>query len=515
MIKENLLRLAQFVYGFNEFSGPPWNTSFPCPTTILARPHRNSDCIAQPDKGYCRFPNMTIAHLALTNCPNVKTLDVYLDDGGCTGPELDRTDFPFAEGEKYPSLKSLVLDGYEFGGMLVRHELKEGRNYGEGREGNSGPCMGPAREEELWDDSHYSSRNAYVDQHNNDWWSQWNLKGGEKPKTNLDMWLQAMDWSHIEELSINTHRTQMVEAITELPQRLTSLKTLYLDSLPFIKNLRKNILEELHWIGETDAEDLHTILSHQGQSLRSLEYRCDEFRCSEWPDYTNTTLLQLLAPNLQRLSVNLPRNGNGTWPLAHLEGLANLPSLSHIDLYFRMQAPCSKHDHSFGFPYPSCGKSYRDVLRCKGNWQFEAPYLNATTASYMFSYLRDNNPSQNISSVTFHTGDWMPPSERPYFVSSFVTDRRNVVYCSVRQGVEYCEAMNDRGLYRRLGLHDGEPESEDYYRGDWEWEDGTYVVGDDIEEFESAEMHGDVLRMDEVRARMEKKLEQYQDGLNA
>lgn len=448
---------------------------------------------------------MTVTHSALVHCPEVKELDVHLYAEGCLGPEWDRPDFPFAEGDRYPPLKRLVLDGYRFGGLLVRHETREGRNYGEGQEGTDGPCMGPARENEEWlNDERYLNFdiNKDVDSYNNELLRQWDEQGS-KPQTNLDLWLQAMDWSQLEELNINTGRTEMAEAVAELPQRLMSLKLLHASSLPFIKNLRNNTLGELHWVGETDADDLHTILSHQGDSLKRLEFRCDEFKCPDWPDYMDATSLRRLAPNLEYLSINLPRNSNGTWPLAHLEGLANQPSLSHLDLYFRMEAPCTKHDHSFGFPYPSCGTAYKDVVRCRGSYQYMAPYLNSTTASYMFSYLRDNNPSGNISSVTFHTGDWQ--QDQPGFAaygSKLVLDQRNVVYCSIKQGIEVCEAENDR--YWR-----------GYYGGDWVRDDGTWVVDNDLEDLLDWDEREDDESMAATRERVRKRLEERQAGMNA
>lgn len=41
---------------------------------------------------------MTTIHSALTHCPKVENLDVYLEVGGCTGSEqIDETSFPNLE----------------------------------------------------------------------------------------------------------------------------------------------------------------------------------------------------------------------------------------------------------------------------------------------------------------------------------------------------------------------------------------------------------------------------------
>ena len=88
-----------------------------------------------------------------------------------------------------------------------------------------------------------------------------------------------MDWDQLEELSINTERNEIADVITELPKRLNSLKTLFLDSLPFIEGLREHSLENLRWVGNTKEGQLEHIIRLQGQRLKSLEYRCNEASC--------------------------------------------------------------------------------------------------------------------------------------------------------------------------------------------------------------------------------------------
>ena len=99
MINYYLLELIRLVYGSNEFSGPLWTPSLPCPTTILARVGTSGGdyCAGDPTTAYCRFPNMTTVHSALSRCSNVQELDIYLEVGGCTGLEVNRWDFPFEE----------------------------------------------------------------------------------------------------------------------------------------------------------------------------------------------------------------------------------------------------------------------------------------------------------------------------------------------------------------------------------------------------------------------------------
>lgn len=422
---------------------------------------------------------MTLTHSVLTHCPNVETLDVWLDYGGCEGPKLDRWEFPFVDGDKYPPLKSLKLDGYRFGGLYVGQEEQEFER---------GYCMGPVGKSE-WEKSYlWDHVNEWRDETNTRLMREWKEQG-EKPETNLDVWLEAMDWSQLEELSINTRRTEMLDAVIELPKRLSSLKHLYLDSLPFIEGLKNHTLETLRWIGTTRPGYLDTILSQQGQSLRSLDYRCNELSCPYWPDHINITTLPLLAARLEHIGINLPRNSNGTWPLAHLSALAHMPSLTSADLYFRMQMPCK--GNILGNGHPNCGRPRQS---CYATESFVTPYLNATTAAYMFSYLRSENTSKNLTSVTFHTGDW--EDYFPGMIEPFIADRRSAVYCSVKEGREVCEAENEAYW-------------QGYTGGEWVWDGETWHVDNDFEDLWEAKHHEDVDSQVRIKERMKTRIERY------
>lgn len=258
MIDYYLLRLARLLNGINDFTGLAWTPSSPCPSSILARVGTSGGdwCATEPDSAYRRFPNMTTIHSALVHCPAVSTLDVWFEVGGCTGPEVDRWDLPLEhlnEGQRYAALESLRLDGYSFGGLWAREEEE---------------LIDPREvtDVKLYDDEYgqYESNwapNVWVDSVNAEVVERWERDG--ENKTNLYMWIESMDWSQLEELSINTARSEMMEVASKLPQRLTSLKTLYLNSLPFIQGLREHTLEKLSWVGRTKKGQLEQILRHQ------------------------------------------------------------------------------------------------------------------------------------------------------------------------------------------------------------------------------------------------------------
>jgi hypothetical protein len=434
----HLLRLATIAHGTNDMNGPVWTPESPCPTAISAQIGTSCDilCAVEPDGPYCRFPNTTVIHTALLHCPAVNILDIWLEAGGCTGPEVDRWNLPIellAEGQKYPPLERLKLDGYSFGGLWERIEEEEEEEVTDVK-----------LYEDEWDD--YEARwvpNRYIDEKNT-WVEEDRARDGES-KTNLDHWIEAMDWSQLKELSINTARSEMAEVASKLPQRLTSLESLHLNSFTFIQGLKEHTLENLKWVGRTKKGQLEHILKLQGKSLRSVEYRCDEALCSDWPQHVNISAIGDLAPQLQHISLNMPRV-NGTWPLKELEGLARIPSLTSVELYFRLQSDCELYGQYLS-RCRRCGNAYREWKQenwetghCQGEQRYASPLLNATTAQEMFAYLRSNKVGAELKEMTFKAGDWVEPYDGPLRLERFLDGKRVMVVCKLDAGKNVCDS---------------------------------------------------------------------------
>ena len=378
MIELCLLGFATIVGATTDYNGPTGTPIPACPSSITARIGTSAGnwCAIEPDGASCRFPNTTTIHLTLVRCSVVETMDVWFEVGGCTGPEVDRWNLPvehLQDGQRYPPLKSLKLDGYSFGGLWERYE---------------DDTVDPRDVTDLklyddeWDRYESWDPNEYVDQRNARVKEEWEQDG--EARTNLDMWIEAMDWSQLEELSINTARSEMVEVASKLPQRLTSLKILHVNSLLFIQELVPHTIEKLRWIGRTKIGQLEQILKPHSNSLKSVEYRCDEASCSDWPQQVNISAVADLAPGLQHISVNMPRV-NSTWPLKEIETLAKMQSLTSADLYFRLQSDCELYGQYLGDCF-RCGNAYREwkeenwkTGHCLGEQRYASPYLNAKT----------------------------------------------------------------------------------------------------------------------------------------
>lgn len=443
MIASYLLGFATIVGGTNSYSGPAWTPTSLCPSSIVAHIGTSGGdwCAVEPESAYCRFPNTTVIQSALVHCPAVEALDVSFEVGGCTGPEVDRWNLPvehLQEGQKFPPLKRLRLDGYSFGGLFERIE-----------EDPVDPkeVTGLILYDDEWGDYGHWDPNEWIDIKNARIKEDWERDG--KPKTNLDMWIEAMDWSQLEELDINTARSEMVEVASKLPQRLTSLKSLHLKSFPFFLGLKKHTLEKIRWIGKTRKGQLDQILELQGNILKSLEYRCNEASCSDWPQHVNISAIAALAPQLQHISINMPRV-NSTWPWKELEDLSSMPSLTSADLSFRLQSDCELYGQYLDSCF-RCGKAYREwkeenweTGHCQGDLRYAMPFLNATTAQEMFAHMRSNKVGAELKGVNFRAGDWAPPYDGPLRLDRFLDHKRVMVTCKIDVGKDVCEVVDER-----------------------------------------------------------------------
>ncbi|KAF3050592.1 hypothetical protein E8E11_008676 [Didymella keratinophila] len=436
-----LLGLATIAYGTDNFKGPAWTPESPCPTSISASIGTSGGdwCAVDPDTAYCRFPNTTVIHSALIHCPAVEELDIYFEVGGCTGPEVDRWNLPvelLQESQKYPPLKRLKLDGYSFGGLWERVEEEAV---------DPKDVTDVKLYEDEWDD--YDAlwpANQYTDERNARVQEAWERDG--KSKTNLDMWIEVMNWSQLEELSINNERSEMAEVASKLPQRLTALRSLHLNSFTFIQGLKEHALEKLKWVGKTKKGQLEQILHLQGKSLKSVEYRCDEASCSDLPQHVDVPAIAELAPHLQHISLNMPRV-NGTWPLNDLKALASIPSLTSAELYFRLQSDCELYGQYLSGCF-RCGNAWREWRDeswnpggCRGDLRYASPYLNTTTAQEMFAYLRTNKLGAKLEEVTFKAGDWTGPYDGPLRSGGFLDGQRVMITCKSDADQNVCETM--------------------------------------------------------------------------
>jgi hypothetical protein len=279
-----------------------------------------------------------------------------------------------------------MLDGYRFGGSWAEEPQEGPKAWGMNTEIYS-QCGMPESEAFL---QKLGRRGAHQTVH-----------------TRLAAWLEVINWGQLEELSVNWGRNPERVLVQELAGngRLKNLKSLDITSLEFVEALDNNTLTQLRWVGRTAEGDLESILAHQGQSLRRLEYRCDEATCPEFTQAFNFSTFPALAPNLEYIRINIPRTKS--LPVGGLKALASMPKLQTADLYFRMQSDCHAKEEALGI-VPNClWESKKDHSETSnGTARYQLPYVNRTTAEEAFNFIRDNKRGKDMQNVTLLSGDW-------------------------------------------------------------------------------------------------------------
>ncbi|KAH7304173.1 hypothetical protein B0I35DRAFT_516948 [Stachybotrys elegans] len=296
-----------------------------------------------------RHLTMAGLHDHLKACHNTAELNLHLDFDGAFG--LVPLNFPFnlAGGDRYPNLTSLKVNGYNF---------------------DSRP----------WDELLAT-------------WN-WNLLkiwlGTPKERrymSNIELWLEAMDWSHLESLDMGVHISDHLAEV--IPPHLTNLKHLTFSqsnmhlsdgSLKFIQSLASSVLDK------------------HGSSLKNLDIHYDD-RDTPLPQLTSEEfhLIDTKALNLQHLALNIDRNG--TWPWEALEIIASsLPSLESVHIWLQLASDLAQQN-----PPPDFYTDQEAVT----DSAFREPRLNQTTAAEVFTFLKARNGDGSLQSVTFSSGDFI------------------------------------------------------------------------------------------------------------
>ncbi|KAH7120994.1 hypothetical protein B0J11DRAFT_616399 [Dendryphion nanum] len=423
----------------------PWKLSDPCPTSLTTTivdgiegyyhymdPDSEDSEEPEDSKEEISFEpaSLETIHLALTSCPNITSLDLSIERPGCTGNLIRKLPFNESGGETYPALKSLRLDGYRFDQPSTRHG---------------------------WDMrwKHRGVIDYVVDTmkwaSGNEWHYREKYFMEPKPegnKTNIDLWLEAMDWSQIEDLDIPVTE----EVVAKIAPRLKSLKRLNTTSVPFVQALERNSLERLTWVEPRFSRStpfgngtLEAVLKAQGASLQELEMRCNEIDCGDVAGFENKELAMIssLAPKLTYFSTNLHRNGS--WPLETLETVSSIASLRSVDLHLVLQSDCRREIEPTWQNNRGC---------CAGDNMFMEPFLNESSALDLFQFMKRGKVGQGWESVSFYIGDWGVAVDSAFDEPAWLEGRKGVVRCSdvgKREGEAWCRGFG-YGIGRRYGL---------------------------------------------------------------
>jgi hypothetical protein len=357
--------------------------------------------------------------------------------------------FPFKlkGGDRYPALKQLRLEGYHF-------------------------------QEREWDETAYGSYYSVPwYEEVTDWilsgkaWKRalysLNLSPSQRSKTNIDLWLDAMDWSQLESLAVKNKQFPF-----QVLPALQSLRELELETrnsstaLRIIGGLKNDSLTQFTKFGR-QLVSMPSLLALQGRSLERLELRVEEnmYEAGEAYNASDLALLRQEAPNLKHLSINLHRNG--TWPLETLEAIASIPSLRSLDLWLDILSDCQRQKPST-YESSSVWNAWSEANGdCEGGNRFQTPFVNETSALELFRYLRELKAGEDLSNVTFWAGDWGRPYDGALRIDDYdwFQGRNAKVACSsvgndIEEG-DWCIVEAGEGYY--LDGHIPKSQWEDWY----------------------------------------------------
>lgn len=154
-------------------------------------------------------------------------------------------------------------------------------------------------------------------------------------------------------------------------------------------------------------EKFKAYMAHHADSLTCLEFRTHEtLGLSPRPQIPVSDLrnMHTLAPNLEKLAMDLDRNG--TWPMEVLDAIVEgaPASLKNLTLYLELTSDC-KHQQGEIFSYPLSGEDQA----CSGIDWYRQPILNAETATPLFHRLISKAHEAGkppLTTVKFRSGYW-------------------------------------------------------------------------------------------------------------
>ncbi|KAK1715498.1 uncharacterized protein BDZ83DRAFT_756283 [Colletotrichum acutatum] len=174
------------------------------------------------------YKSLDEVHDALTHCPNITSLNLRVGEIGCVG-EPDRWSLPLdpaGTSRYFPVLDTLSLEKYQF-------------------YDTDGDYLRPLRG---W--THLS---AWIWSGGAFGWVKWGLlTEDQRSVNNIELWLDAMDFSKIRNLSILDYDGPLETLVeSKLPQSLPSLRTLRLErstTVDFALSLPPHSLHSLSWL---------------------------------------------------------------------------------------------------------------------------------------------------------------------------------------------------------------------------------------------------------------------------
>ncbi|RYO88569.1 hypothetical protein DL766_001250 [Monosporascus sp. MC13-8B] len=221
--------------------------------------------------------------------------------------------------------------------------------------------------------------------------------------SNLELWLEAMDWSALEGLEL---RDGVEDYFVDLaPPHLVGLK---------------HLAVEESW-KQNKKQIYNPSAPYFSARLEVLERHCDSLKrielYSRMPSTVNALskeLLDMLAERCQRLEhVSVVLDRNGSWPWEHLAALSRNPDLISADIWFELSSDCVR------------GATKSKPLPCDMGNIYREPPLIAFHAKEMFNFVQEQRKKETLAplrSMVFYDGDWRLPWPGPIYDPTWFED---------------------------------------------------------------------------------------------
>ncbi|KAF4462564.1 hypothetical protein FALBO_10618 [Fusarium albosuccineum] len=390
-----------------------WTPAEPCPREIITS-------IPGPSV----FSRMDVIHEAMKTCSSITTLSIRPTFSGCyAGPDRWNLPFDLTGSEIYlSSPEVLELERYDFSDRewdtIRPPQLEWAPQWPPslGWSSLSWWCSDimsyPYELMQRWCSWASSSRASQ-------WRNLRSLPPKQRQKTNLELWMDAMDFTGVKTLAIKNPRVHSREdpLFTKLPRVLHNVRNLTIwgswgctdggcfdqdgvpipSALTFILALSHNSLTHLTWLdgGTCDADILKRVLERHSSTLETLEWRHSEINWHRRPVFTAAGFRSMgaLLPNLRTLIIDLNRNED--MPYAELTAIAeSFPNLTRLTTYWEL----SDDTKDLTVPLGPDDESWEDFYK----------YPKITEAEFLslFNYIQSAKVGKKFESVQFRAGDW-------------------------------------------------------------------------------------------------------------
>ncbi|RSM04908.1 hypothetical protein CEP52_006596 [Fusarium oligoseptatum] len=374
---------------------PEWTPQDPCPEKINA-----VIPVGSP------FNNHEAVHEAMKTCTNITELSIYTGFFGCTGFP-DRYSLPFAVdgSDRYLSTPQILkLDNYEFDDAEWKSLLPPRPHWsnddGSWPSSSSSSASITMAVELYYHTRWFLDRLSYplIGLLRYEWWSWWKSGKAAKctdQKDNMDLWLEAMDFSHVHTLSIKEHghpKPKGDALLRRLPLALTSLRSLTIGGRWEADPLPGRDLKSLRL-----PRALDFIMAFPASSLTNLTWIESGTVDADVFDATSCKNLGKWAPELVDLTIDLDREEEN-WPTEKLKILGqSLPKLKNLTIYLNLEAVNGKNETMQPVPHYDFPFAPHSLSK---------PLLDANRARDMFLLLQESQPGDELETVLFREGDW-------------------------------------------------------------------------------------------------------------